>query len=206
VDVELNLKRLREEALTGAKTGAEMVVFPELFLTGYTRPLDPQIARDIFAEVSAAAPEVLFVFGSISEARHNRVTVWSEGYQLAFYDKVHLFHPNGEHELWDAGQSYVAFEWRDLRIGLVNCNDIRFPEQARALKLEGQCDVLVVPAWWPWRRDHIWMLYCGLGRRDRVRRCRQSRLRSLRRTGAHRRRSKLRARSRQPAAHNRRSR
>jgi predicted amidohydrolase len=156
VDVELNLKRLREEALTGAKTGAEMVVFPELFLTGYTRPLDPQIARDIFAEVSAAAPEVLFVFGSISEARHNRVTVWSEGYQLAFYDKVHLFHPNGEHELWDAGQSYVAFEWRDLRIGLVNCNDIRFPEQARALKLEGQCDVLVVPAWWPWRRDHIW--------------------------------------------------
>jgi predicted amidohydrolase len=38
----------------------------------------------------------------------------------------------------------------------LNCNDIRFPEQARALKLEGQCDVLVVPAWWPWRRDHIW--------------------------------------------------
>jgi predicted amidohydrolase len=135
VDVESNLHRLQEEALGAATGGAEIVVFPELFLTGYTRPLDPQNARDIFAELSSAAPEVLFVFGSISEARHNRVTVWSGGYQLAFYDKVHLFHPNGEHELWDAG---------------------RFPEQARALKLEGQCDVLVVPAWWPWRRDHIW--------------------------------------------------
>ena len=156
VDVESNLQRLRVEAAEAARTGAEIVVFPELFLTGYTRPLDPQSARQVFAEVSAAAPGVLFVFGSISETRRNRVSVWSGAYQLAIYDKVHLFHPNGEHELWDPGESYVAFEWRDLRIGLMNCNDIRFPEQARALKLEGLCDLLVVPAWWPWRRDHIW--------------------------------------------------
>ena len=156
VDVESNLQRLRKEALAAANDGAEIVVFPELFLTGYTRPLDLQRAREVFAEVSAATPGVLFVFGSISEMRRNRVTVWSGGYQLAIYDKVHLFRPNGEHELWDAGESYVAFEWRDLRIGLVNCNDIRFPEQARALTLEGLCDLLVVPAWWPWRRDHIW--------------------------------------------------
>ena len=156
VDVESNLRRLREEALAAANDGASIVVFPELFLTGYTRPLDPQSAREIFAEVSATAPDVLFVFGSISETRRNRVTVWSGGDQLAIYDKVHLFRPNGEHELWDAGESYVAFEWRDLRIGLMNCNDIRFPEQARALTLEGRCDLLVVPAWWPWRRDHIW--------------------------------------------------
>jgi predicted amidohydrolase len=38
----------------------------------------------------------------------------------------------------------------------MNCNDVRFPEQARALKLDARCDMLVVPAWWPWRRDHIW--------------------------------------------------
>jgi predicted amidohydrolase len=156
VDVESNLQRLRHEALAAAKGGAEIVVFPELFLTGYTRPLDPQVAREVFAEVSSSAPGTLFVFGSISEARHNRVTAWSAGCQLAFYDKVHLFQPNGEDELWEPGRSYVAFEWRDLRIGLVNCNDIRFPEQVRALKLEARCDLIVVPAWWPWRRDHIW--------------------------------------------------
>lgn len=155
-DVESNLERLRGEALGAATGGAEIVVFPELFLTGYTRPLDPHDAREVFGEISAAAADALFVFGSISEAGHNRVTVWSGGYQLAFYDKVHLFHPNGEDELWKAGRSYVALEWRDLRIGLINCNDIRFPEQARALKLEARCDLLVVPAWWPWRRDHIW--------------------------------------------------
>jgi predicted amidohydrolase len=156
LDVESNLRRLREEALRSAATGAELVVFPELFLTGYSRTLEASRAREVFSEVSAAAAEALFVFGSISEARHNRVTAWLGGRELAAYDKVHLFGPNGEHELWEQGTRYVAFEFRGLRVGLLNCNDVRFPEQARALKLEARCDLLVVPAWWPWRRDHIW--------------------------------------------------
>jgi predicted amidohydrolase len=136
--------------------GAELVVFPELFLTGYTRPLEPEVARSLFAEVSGAAPEALLIFGSISEARRNRVTAWCGGRELAAYDKVHLFAPNGEFDLWQPGNRYVAFDWQGLRVGLMNCNDVRFPEQARALKLEAKCDMLVVPAWWPWRRDHIW--------------------------------------------------
>ena len=41
-------------------------------------------------------------------------------------------------------------------MGLLNCNDVRYPEQARALRLEARCDLLVAPAWWPWRRDHVW--------------------------------------------------
>jgi predicted amidohydrolase len=154
--VEDNLRRVRHEALEAVATGAELVVFPELFLTGYSRPLEPSRARRVFSEVSAAAPDVLFVFGSISEARHNRVTVWSGGREFAAYDKVHLFSPNGEHEMWEPGTRYVAFDIRGLRVGLMNCNDVRFPEQARALKIEARCDLLVVPAWWPWRRDHIW--------------------------------------------------
>ncbi len=93
LDVESNLQRLQEEALQAVATGAEMVVFPELFLTGYSRPLEPSRAREVFSEVSVAASDVLFVFGSISEARHNRVTVWLGGRELAAYDKVHLFAP-----------------------------------------------------------------------------------------------------------------
>jgi predicted amidohydrolase len=154
--VEDNLRRVRREALEAVATGAELVVFPELFLTGYSRPLEPSRAREVFSKVSAAAADVLLVFGSISEARHNRVTVWLGGRELAAYDKVHLFSPNGEDEMWERGARYVAFEYCGLRVGLMNCNDVRFPEQARALKLEARCDLLVVPAWWPWRRDHIW--------------------------------------------------
>jgi len=154
--VDDNLERLRDEAAQAVSGGADLVVFPELFLTGYSRLVAPARARGVFSEISGVASAGLFVFGSISEDRRNRVTVWFGGREVAAYDKVHLFAPNGEFEMWQPGDRYVAFDWRGLRVGLMNCNDVRFPEQARALKLQARCDMLVVPAWWPWRRDHIW--------------------------------------------------
>jgi len=42
------------------------------------------------------------------------------------------------------------------RIGLCTCNDVRFSEQARALKLKHDVNLLVYPALWPWERDHVW--------------------------------------------------
>lgn len=155
-DVASNLRRFEAEVQRAVTAEAEIVVFPELFLTGYSRSIDVGEVRRLFSRVSAEAASTLFVFGSISEGRRNRVTVWTEGEQLAGYDKVHLFRPNGELEIWDPGDRYVAFTWRDLTVGLMNCNDVRFPEQARALALEARCDLLVVPAWWPWRRDWVW--------------------------------------------------
>jgi len=155
-DVKSNLRRFQAESERAVGAGASIVVFPELFLTGYSRSVDLVAARALFAQISADAPDVLFVFGSISEDRRNRVTVWSAGEQIAFYDKVHLFRPNGEFDYWDQGDRYVAFKWNDLTIGLMNCNDLRFPEQARALALEAHCDMLIAPAWWPWRRDWVW--------------------------------------------------
>jgi len=155
-DVGSNLVRFEAEALRAVEAGAQIVVFPELFLTGYSRSVDLLAVRELFGRISTEAPEMLFVFGSISEDRRNRVTVWSGGVQIAFYDKVHLFRPNGEFDFWEPGDRYVAFKWNNLTIGLVNCNDVRFPEQSRALALEGHCDMLIAPAWWPWRRDWVW--------------------------------------------------
>ena len=156
LDSESNIERFAAEAERAVGAGASVVVFPELFLTGYSRSVDLVAVRELFARKSADAPGVLFVFGSIYEDRRNRVTVWSGGEQIAFYDKIHLFRPNGEFDLWDQGDRYVAFKWRDFTIGLLNCNDLRFPEQARALALEARCDMLIAPAWWPWRRDWVW--------------------------------------------------
>jgi len=156
LDVETNLERLGQEAHDAAASGAELVVFPELFLTGYRREVSPARARDAFDAVSSAAPGCLFVFGTISEDGRNRLTVWQGGGEVARYDKVHLFHPNDEHRMWEPGDRYAALRCGDRTIGLMTCNDVRFPEAARALRLEAGCEVLVVPAWWPWRRDHIW--------------------------------------------------
>ena len=156
LDPESNLSRFRDETAVAVAGGAEFVVFPELFLTGYTRTLDPERAWAAFAEASRAAGDALLVCGSVSVGRANRLTAWCAGERLAAYDKIHLFRPNGEHERWDPGDRYVAFTWRGLTIGLMNCNDVRFPEQARALRLRAGAELLIAPAWWPWRRDHVW--------------------------------------------------
>jgi len=156
LEVRANLARLEEEGDEAAEMGADLVVFPELFLQGYSRVVSSEEARARFQAVSARHPQTTYVFGSIVEARRNRVTAWRDGRMLAAYDKVHLFAPNGEDERWIPGDRYVAFSAGGWTIGLLNCNDIRFPEQARALTLAARCDLLVVPAWWPWRRDHLW--------------------------------------------------
>jgi predicted amidohydrolase len=156
LDVASNLARMEQEAAQAAGAGADLAVFPEGFLHGYTRRADPALVRERFRTVSGDFPATAFLFGSFTEARRNRLTVWQGGRELARYDKVHLFAPNGEQELWDPGDRYVAVRLKDWTLGLLNCNDLRFPEQARALRLQARCDAFVVPAWWPWRRDHVW--------------------------------------------------
>lgn len=156
LDPERNLARVAPEAERAAAAGACLCVFPESFLHGYTRSVAPEAARRLFASVSRAHPQVVFAFGSISEDGRNRMTLWQGGAEQARYDKVHLFEPNEEHEIWQPGERYVAADLGDWRLGLVNCNDIRFPEQARALRLAARCDALLAVAWWPWRRDHVW--------------------------------------------------
>jgi predicted amidohydrolase len=156
LDVAANLARMEQEAAQAGAAGADLCVFPEGFLHGYRRNLDPALARARFRAVSGDHPDTAFVFGSFTEDRRNRLTVWQGGTERASYDKVHLFRPNGEFELWDPGDRYVAVRLKGWTLGLLNCNDLRFPEQARALRLEARADALVVPAWWPWRRDHVW--------------------------------------------------
>lgn len=153
---EDNLQRCHSEAQGAAAEGAELIVFPESFLHGYSRRLDAGAARSLFREISGDHPSSLFAFGSFTEDGHNRMTLWWQGQETARYDKVHLFLPNGEAALWQPGQYYAALTFKDWTLGLLNCNDLRFPEQARALRLQARCDLLLAIAWWPWRRDHIW--------------------------------------------------
>lgn len=155
LDPASNLDRMEAEAHAAAQGGADLVVFPESFLHGYTREVDPAVARAAFRRISGDHPTAGFAFGSFTEERRNRMTLWQGGHELASYDKVHLFAPNGEARLWDPGDRYVSVRFGEWTLGLLNCNDLRFPEQARTLRMEGGADLLLAVAWWPWRRDHV---------------------------------------------------
>jgi omega-amidase len=154
-DLASNLAALERDVDEAAGHGADAIMFPEVFLTGYTGSADPQQVHAKFVALSARHPQLLCIFGSVSEEKRNRSSVYLGGVRSAHYDKVHMFLPNGEAEMWDSGTCYTALTHGDWRIGLAICNDLRFPEQARALKLAHDVNLLVYPSLWPWQRDHV---------------------------------------------------
>jgi len=154
-EIDENIKRLFSEAKFANENGCAFAVFPELFLTGYKGFVEPSKARKIFKEISIKHSETIFVFGTISEEKRNRATVWSKGKEILSYDKVHLFKPNNEHKIWQKGDTYKAVKTKYCKLGVVVCNDLRFPESARTLRMKEKIELLVVPAFWPLRRNEI---------------------------------------------------
>ncbi|MCX7830192.1 MAG: carbon-nitrogen hydrolase family protein [Acidobacteria bacterium] len=151
-----NLERMLIEAKEAHEKKCSLVVFPELFLTGYKGEIKPKNARQYFKEASKKYSNQIFVFGTISEEKSNRSLVYFDGEEVLRYDKVHLFKPNNEHKIWEKGKEYKATKVNSLNLGVIVCNDIRFPESARTLKIGDKIDLLVVPAFWPLRRNEIW--------------------------------------------------
>ena len=156
LDPDSNLARMRSDVEQAAREDCDCVIFPEQFITGYYARNEPERFRAEFAAVSSKNPGLLIFFGTISEDGVNRQVVYLAGREIVHYDKIHLFLPNGEGELWGIGNRYVAFQHGAWRIGLATCNDVRFPEQIRELKLKHDINMVVYPALWPWQRNHVW--------------------------------------------------
>ena len=90
---------------------------------------------------------------------HNTaVALDATGRLVAAYRKIHLFDSFGarESELVAPGDAPVVVELAGLRIGLITCYDIRFPEMARELVDQGADAFAVIAAWGsgPMKEDH----------------------------------------------------
>lgn len=147
---------MRRDLSLAARQQADIIVFPEQFITGYFEHYAASRLKDVFSEVSNHYPDMLIIFGTISEDGMNKQYAYTAGTELCVYEKVHLFRPNGEYDFWQPGGEYVCFEHRQQLIGLGTCNDVRFPEQTRSLRINHGIQYMVFPALWPYQRDHIW--------------------------------------------------
>ncbi|MFI9048899.1 carbon-nitrogen hydrolase family protein [Streptomyces sp. NPDC053427] len=171
-DVAHNLQVLEDAAREAAATGVALLVCPELFLTGYAigdgihrlaEPADGDSARAIGRIADEHGVAVLYGYperadadtvynsaqliapGSASEGLGWR-TGGAEpaGTRLANYRKTHLF-GCFEREWFTPGQQpVVQAELAGVRIGVIICYDVEFPENVRAHALAGT-DLLLVP-------------------------------------------------------------
>lgn len=78
-----------------------------------------------------------------------------KGEIVADYNKIHLFKTMQENEYFNGGDEICTFEIEGIKCGLIICYDLRFPELARKLALQG-IKILFVSAQWPAARIEHW--------------------------------------------------
>lgn len=133
-DIDGNIERIRERISSASELGVDLVVFPELSVTGY--PPEDLLLRPRFIEranhaVHTLAADiknivVLVGFPSLSGNLYNAAATLSEGKVAAIYHKRHL--PNyavfDEQRYFTSGSTAVVLQLNGLGIGISICEDL----------------------------------------------------------------------------------
>ena len=149
---EDNLRTCMDLIHTAAQKGADMVIFPEMNLTGYvtdyrvscfSRPVDAHLIH-LFSRLSDELD--LAILAGLAEKADGHIY----GSHLVFvprspygrYRKLHIA-PN-EQDLFSAGSEMPLFMHAGVRFGIQLCYDAHFPELSTAMALNG-ADLIVFP-------------------------------------------------------------
>lgn len=154
-------------AATMAAENPDVLMLPEMWTTAFTLPELDEIAdhdgepTTTFIQELAKEYEVNIVGGSIANKKQGDVyntalVVDRKGTVVYTYDKIHLVPMLDEHRYLAGGKEKVhTFELEGVKMGIIICYDLRFPELARNLMLQG-VDVLHIVAEWPTPRKNHW--------------------------------------------------
>ena len=136
-DIRGNVERIRAGQRAAREVQADLVVFPELALTGYP-PEDLLLREDFLARARSALEELaagtrgpiaVVGFPERAEDVYNAAAVLAEGEIRAIYRKVHL--PNygvfDEQRYFKAGPAGAVIDVGAERLGLTVCEDIWEP-------------------------------------------------------------------------------
>ncbi|MDU2065677.1 MAG: carbon-nitrogen family hydrolase [Sporomusaceae bacterium] len=150
-----------------AAAGAEVIVLPELWTSGYSlRQVESFAEKEDGPTLRglkriAQQYNITIVGGSIAYRRdgavYNHIPVFNGKGALTDYQKVHLFSLFKESRFFQSGDKLCLFSIGDWKVGVAICYDLRFPEMFRTLKLKG-ASVIFVPAEWPSIRGANWQV------------------------------------------------
>jgi NAD+ synthase (glutamine-hydrolysing) len=138
-DIAGNAERIREGARAAADAGADLVLFPELAVTGYP-PEDLLLKEHFLADTASALRELAGDIGDIgivavvgfperAEDVYNSAAVLAEGSVHAIYRKNYL--PNygvfDEQRYFQSASVGAVIDIGEARVGLTVCEDIWEP-------------------------------------------------------------------------------
>ncbi|MFP4538320.1 MAG: NAD+ synthase [Dichotomicrobium sp.] len=156
-DLAGNIARARSARAEAAESGADLVCFPELFVTGYPPEdliLKPAFVRaaqraveELAADTADGGPAVLIGTPWPGEDKpHNAVALLEAGEVRDVRHKVEL--PNygvfDEKRIFDPGEMPGPMNFRGVRIGVPICEDIWIEDVCECLAETG-AELLIVP-------------------------------------------------------------
>jgi predicted amidohydrolase len=160
-DRDRNLERHREWVRQAAAAGANLLVFPELSLTGYfLKDLVPDSAirldDPIMRELGALSTDLDVVLGAVIEDPDHRYfnssLYFSRGELVHLHRKVYLptYGMFDEQRYFAPGDRFRSFRTGFGRTGMLVCEDIWHLSSAYILSLEG-VDMIICPSSSPGR-------------------------------------------------------
>ncbi|WP_082235602.1 carbon-nitrogen family hydrolase [Halobacillus massiliensis] len=154
------LPRIRE----AAENGAEIILLPELWTTGYDLERFDEIAEPLDGPTHKMMADLaeeygVTVGGSVAEDDHgdyyNTFVAYNHERDMVLkYRKVHLFRLMNEEKFLHAGFHKGNFVVGNTLAAGVVCYDIRFPEWIRTHMLNGARGLFVVAEWPKPRVEH----------------------------------------------------
>ena len=165
LDRNANFATLAPLVSTAAEQGATLVLFTEMFSTGFvvdqsdigepeggpSSQFLTQMARQHHIWIGGSCPEVA---SDDPRPFNSFVLVNPQGEQHR-YHKIHPFTYGGEDTHFRPGKDFVTVNVDGIRVTLFVCYDLRFADEF--WKTAADTDVYLVPGNWPASRREHWM-------------------------------------------------
>ena len=164
--IKHNLNNLKKWSKLASKHSAQIIVLPELFLSGYNIRISDresvaltqsQVLKKITPIAKKNKIAIVCPYPEVEKDDQKKkyydamVLVSKKGKLLKNYRKTHLWGIS-EKENWNFGyvenpeEAYEVKKVNGINIGLLNCYEAEFPELSRILKLKGAQMILIPTA------------------------------------------------------------
>ena len=150
---EGNIQKILSALKDTAEEGADLLLLPECFITGYHLPIGNQDAlaeddeslvmiRKACRELEVGVVATAFTRGEV-KPQNSAFVIDKDGEILMKYSKVHTCDFADECCL-EPGREFNVCDFQGVKLGVMICYDREYPESARVLMLKG-AEIILVP-------------------------------------------------------------
>ena len=154
-------RRILEEKINALVESVDLIILPEMFTSGFT--MHPNVVAETMSGTTIswlkniAKAKNCAITGSLVITEngnfYNRMVFVFPNGEIQHYDKKHLFTLAGEDKIYTSGKEKVMVNYKDWKICLQVCYDLRFPVFSRNTE---NYDLLIYVASWPKVRTNAW--------------------------------------------------